>query len=345
LSQKVDILFDAYARSSGFREKAGVEGLVLMLPAWVKRICVINPDFGIVCPMNIAMSRRSALRTISGGAVALAATSSLPARLHAADAAAVPKLKGRIHHSVCRWCYNKIPLDELCKAAKEIGLQSIDLIGLNDFPTLKKHGLICAMVTGVPGGIADGLNRPENHDKLVQFFEQTIPVVAEEHYPNMICFSGNRQGMSDEQGLENCALGLKRIVPTGEKHGVNVCMELLNSKRNHKDYMCDHTAWAVELCQRVGSERFKLLFDIYHMQIMEGDLIATIRENHQCIAHYHTGGVPGRGEIDETQEIFYPAVMKAIVESGFKGFVAQEFVPTRPDPLTSLKQCVQICDV
>jgi hydroxypyruvate isomerase len=295
--------------------------------------------------MNIKTSRRSALRTIAGGAVALVAASGLPVRLRAADAAASPKLKGRIHHSVCRWCYNKIPLDELCKAVKEIGLQAIDLLEVNDFPALKQHDLICAMVTGVPGGIVDGLNRLENHDKIVQFFEQTMPVVAEQNYPNMICFSGNRKGMSDEQGLENCALGLKGIVPLAEKHGVNVCMELLNSKRDHKDYMCDHTAWGVELCQRVGSERFKLLFDIYHMQIMEGDLIATIGENHQHIAHFHTGGVPGRGEIDETQEIYYPAVMRAIVESGFKGFVAQEFVPTRPDPLASLKQCVQICDI
>ena len=151
--------------------------------------------------------------------------------------------------------------------------------------------------------------------------------------------------MSDEQGLENCAAGLKRIVPLAEKRGVNVCMELLNSRHTHKDYMCDHTAWGVELCQRVGSERFKLLFDIFHMQIMDGDLIARIRESHQYFAHYHTGGVPGRGEIDETQEIYYPAVMKAILETGFKGFVAQEFVPTRPDALASLKQGVQICDV
>jgi hydroxypyruvate isomerase len=295
--------------------------------------------------MNIKTSRRSAIRAITGGAVALAAASSFPDPLPAPDTVAAPKLKGRIHHSVCRWCFDTIPLDELCKAAREIGLQSIDLLEAKDFPTLKKYGLICAMVSGVPGGIADGLNRAENHDKIVRFFEQTIPVVAGQGYPNVICFSGNRHGMSDEQGLENCAAGLERIVPIAEKHGVNLCMELLNSKRNHKDYMCDHTAWGVKLCQRVGSERFKLLFDIYHMQIMEGDLIATIRENHQHIAHYHTGGVPGRGEIDETQEIYYPALMKAIVETGFKGFVAQEFVPARPDPLASLKQCVQICDV
>lgn len=295
--------------------------------------------------MNLKVSRRTALGAITGGTVALAAASALPRRLDAADVAVGHPLKGRIHHSVCRWCYNKIPLEELCTAAKEIGLQSIDLMDVKDFPTLKKHGLICAMVSGVPGGITDGLNRTENHDNIVQFFEQTIPVVGEQGYPNIICFSGNRKGMNDEQGWENCALGLKRIVPIAEKYGVNVCMELLNSKRSHKDYMCDHTAWGVELCKRVGSERFKLLYDIFHMQIMEGDMIDTIRENHQYIAHYHTGGVPGRGEIDDTQEIYYPAVMRAIVATGFKGFVAQEFVPTRPDPLASLRQGVLICDV
>jgi hydroxypyruvate isomerase len=295
--------------------------------------------------MNTKMSRRSSLRTMTGGAVALAAVSSLPGRLAAADAPTTSKLKGSINHSACRWCYSKIPLDDLCQAGKEIGLQSIDLLEAKDFPTIKKYDLICAMVSGVPGGITDGLNRTENHDRIVQFFEQTIPIVAEHGYPNIICFSGNRKGMSEEQGLENCAAGLKRITPLAEKHGINVCMELLNSKRNHKDYMCDHSAWGVDLCQHVGSERFKLLYDIYHMQIMEGDVIATIREHHQHFAHYHTGGVPGRNEIDETQETYYPAVMKAIVETGFKGYVAQEFIPARPDALASLKQGVQICDV
>src|SRR5215471_1183805 len=174
---------------------------------------------------------------------------------------------------------------------------------------------------------------------------KSTPIVAEHGYPNIICFSGNRDGMSDEQGLENCATGLKRIAPIAEKHKVNVCMELLNSRHDHKDYMCDHTAWGVELVKRVGSERFKLLYDIYHMRIMEGDLIAHIRESHQYYAHYHTGGVPGRGEIDDSQEINYPAVMRAIIETGFKGFVAQEFVPKRADVLASLRQGVQICDV
>src|SRR5215471_6098858 len=275
--------------------------------------------------MKTHMSRRSALRKMTGGGAAFGAMASMTGKLFA-DEPLAARLKGRIKQSVCRWCYEKVPLDDLCQAARAMGLQSIDLVEVKDFPVLKKYSLTCAMVTGVPGMIGSGLNRVENHDKIVEFFERTIPAAADFGAPNVICFSGNRKGMSDEQGLENCATGLKRIAPIAEKHKVTVCMELLNSKHDHKDYMCDHTAWGVELVKRVGSERFKLLYDIYHMQIMEGDMVATIRENHQFIAHYHTGGVPGRGEIDESQEIHYPAVMKAIVASGFKGFVAQEFV-------------------
>jgi hydroxypyruvate isomerase len=292
--------------------------------------------------MKQKLSRRSALKT---AAAALATAAALPGTLPAAQNVGGAKLKGRIRHSVCKWCYDKIPLDEFCAKVKDLGLESVELLLVSDFPTLKRHGLTCAMVSGVPGMIGNGLNRLENHDKIVAFFETTIPAAAEFGAPNVICFSGNRKGMSDEQGLENCAAGLKRIMPVAEKHSVTVCMELLNSKRSHKDYMCDHTAWGVELCKRVGSERFKLLYDIFHMQIMEGDIVDTIRENHQYIAHYHTGGVPGRGEIDETQEINYPAVMRAIADTGFKGFVAQEFVPKRADALASLKQGIQICDV
>ena len=295
--------------------------------------------------MNTSITRRSAIGKMTGSGAALAAAASLSQRLSAADAAVGPNLKGRINHSVCKWCYPKISLDDLCSAGKEMGLQSVELLTVNDFPTLKKHDLICAMVSGVPGGIENGLNRVENHDKIAEYLEKTIPVVANAGYPNIICFSGNRRGMDDQQGLENCATGLKRAVALAEKHKVNICMELLNSKVNHKDYMCDHTPWGVELVKRVGSERFKLLYDIYHMQIMEGDLIATIKQNHQYIAHYHTGGVPGRGEIDDTQEINYPAVMKAVIETGFKGHVAQEFIPKRSDALASLKQGVTICDV
>ena len=296
--------------------------------------------------MNNSLTRRSALGRLAGSAATVAITAaSLGQRLHAADAAAGSGVKGRINHSVCKWCYPKVGLDDLCKAGKEMGLSSIELLELGDFPTLKKHGLSCAMVSGVPGGINKGLNRLENHDKIVEFYEAVAPKVAAAGFKNIICFSGDRKGMSDEQGLENCAIGLKRIAPICEKNGVVAVMELLNSKVNHPDYMCDHTAWGVELCKKVGSDAFKLLYDIYHMQIMEGDVIATIRKSHRYIGHYHTGGVPGRNEIDETQELNYPAIMKAIVETGYKGHVAQEFIPKRADVIASLKQGVTICDV
>ena len=292
--------------------------------------------------MTTPMTRRSALGRVAGGAAFLSASiASLAERLEAAGV----QLKGRVRHSVCKWCYPKVSLDDLCREGKAFGLTSVELLEVKDFETLKKHDMVCAMVSGVPGGITTGLNRLENHDRIAAFFEDTAPKVAAAGFQNIICFSGNRAGMSDEQGLENCAIGLKRIASICEKHKVVAVMELLNSKVNHPDYMCDHTTWGVELCKRVGSEHFKLLYDIYHMQIMEGDVIATIQKFHPFIAHYHTGGVPGRHEIDETQEINYPAVMKAIVDTGFKGHVAQEFVPARPDVLASLKQGVTICDV
>jgi hydroxypyruvate isomerase len=291
--------------------------------------------------MTTLMTRRSALGRVAAGAAFLSATTASLAERLSADA----ELKGRVRHSVCKWCYPKVSLDDLCREGKAFGLTSVELLGVNDFETLKKHDMVCAMVSGVPGGIATGLNRVENHDRIVAFFEETAPKVAAAGFQNIICFSGNRAGMSEEQGLENCAIGLKRIASICEKHKVVAVMELLNSKVNHPDYMCDRTAWGVELCKRVGSEHFKLLYDIYHMQIMEGDIITTIKKFHPFIGHYHTGGVPGRNEIDETQEINYPAVMKAIVDTGFKGHVAQEFVPARPDVLASLKQGVTICDV
>jgi len=292
--------------------------------------------------MKKRISRRSFVHTTAGGVAALGVASSLKVR--SAETGSPTQLKGRINHSVCKWCYPNISLDNLCKAGRVMGLRSVELLAVDDFPTLKKHGLICAMVSGVPGGITSGFNRLENHDKLVEYFERTAPVVAEHGYPNIICFSGNRKGLDDEKGLENCAIGLKRVAPIAEKHRVTVCMELLNSKVDHKDYMCDHTAWGVKLCRRVGSERFKLLYDIYHMQIMEGDVIRTIKDNYDCIGHYHTGGVPGRNEIDDTQELNYPAIMNAIQATGFKGHVAQEFKPRR-EPLASLQQAIGICDV
>ena len=295
--------------------------------------------------MHSKLSRRSALTKLAGTAAVSFVVSDLGHRLNAAENAGAGSLKGRINHSVCKWCYPKIQLEDFCKAAKEIGLKSVELLEVQDFPTLKKYGLTCAMVTGVPGMIPHGLNRLENHDKIVEFMEKAIPSCADFGAPNIICFSGNRDGQDDEKGIENCAIGLKRIMPVAEKHKVTVCMELLNSRVNHKDYQCDTSKWGVELVKRVGSERFKLLYDIYHMQIMEGDLIATIRKSYESFGHYHTGGVPGRAEIDDSQEINYPAVMKAILDTGFKGFVAQEFVPKREDKIASLKQGVQICDV
>ena len=281
------------------------------------------------------------------GLLAASAALSLSSRLHAADTAT--GMKGRVNHSVCKWCYAKVPLEDLCKQSKDLGLNSIELLGPADWPMLKQYNLTCAMTTSPVvdglGGIAKAFNRVEYHDKLVAAYEEWIPKAAAAGLTNVICFSGNRDGMADAQGLENCAMGLKRLMALCEKHKVNLVMELLNSKVNHKDYMCDHSEWGVELCKQVGSERFKLLYDIYHMQIMEGDVIATIKKHNAYFAHYHTGGVPGRAEIDETQELNYPAIMKAIVDTGFKGFVAQEFIPKRLDVLGSLKQGVRICDV
>ena len=257
-------------------------------------------------------------------------------------------LKGNINHSVCRWCYNSIPLEELCAASKEMGLKGMDLVGPKDWPTLKKHGLDSSMCNGAEINLVDGWNDTKFHSKLIQNYNEMIPLVAKAGYKNLICFSGNRRGMDDETGLKNCAEGLKQIMSLAEKNKVIVVMELLNSKVNHKDYMCDKTPWGVELVKRVGSDNFRLLYDIYHMQIDEGDVIATIRSSHPYIAHYHTGGVPGRNEIDETQELYYPAIMKAIITTGFKGYVAQEFIPTPKEKdgmLAALKNGVKICDV
>ncbi len=294
--------------------------------------------------MKPKISRRAALGRMTAGAAVASAAPMLAQRLAAADAAGGAAVKGRINHSVCKWCYPKIPLEDLCVAGKAMGLQSIELLGPEDWPTLLKHGLTCAMASGVDG-ITYGFNRPEHHDDLLKKFEANLPKAVQAGLKNYICFSGNRGGMPDEQGLENCVIGLKRLMPLAEKHKIIICMELLNSKVDHKDYMCDHTRWGADLVKRVGSEYFRLLYDIYHMQIMEGDVVRTIRDNHQYIAHYHTGGVPGRHEIDDSQELNYATVMKAIVETGFKGHVAQEFIPARPDVLASLRQGVQICDV
>lgn len=290
-------------------------------------------------------SRRNVIKKLAGGAAVALAGASLAHRVSATEAVLEKGLKGKINHSVCRWCYNEIPLEELCKAANKIGIASIELTGPEEWPLLKKYGLTSAMPWGAGKGITEGFNNLALHDELVKSYEEIIPKAAAAGLDKIICFSGNRNGLDDEQGIKNCAIGLKRLMPIAEKYKVTMTMELLNSKVNHADYQCDHTAWGAALCDAVGSDNFKLLYDIYHMQIMEGDVIATIRKFNKYIAHYHTGGVPGRNEIDETQELYYPAIMKAIIETGFKGYVAQEFVPKREDKIASLKQGVMICDV
>jgi len=255
-------------------------------------------------------------------------------------------LKGNINHSVCRWCYDQFSLEELCIESKKLGINSIDLVGPEDFETLHKHKLDCGMVYGLPEsyGIEKCFNRTAHHDDLYEIYLKLIPEVAEAGFKNVICFSGNRNGISELWGLENCRIGIQRIIPIARKFKVNLVIELLNSVVDHPDYQCDNTAWAVELCRKINSEHFKILYDIYHMQIMEGNIISTINTYSKYIGHYHTGGVPGRHEIDEGQELYYPAIMNAIVNTGYSGYVAQEFIPQK-DPFESLKKAVLLCDV
>ncbi len=295
-------------------------------------------------------NRRQFLTRTSSAAAITALAVSLGERLEAHEAAADG---AKINHSVCKWCYPKSTLEELCTAGKEFGLQSIELLDPSDIKVIQKHGMTCALV-GTPngktkegvkvGGITKAWNRVEHHDALMEAYEKRILETKELGLDNLICFSGNRDGMDDELGMKNCAMGLKKLMPFAEKHGVTITMELLNSKAGgHVDYMCDHSDWGVQLVEMIGSDRFKLLYDIYHMQIMEGDVISTIRKHNQHFSHYHTGGVPGRNEIDDTQELNYPAIMKAIQATGYKGYVAQEFIPKREDKIASLRQGVEIC--
>jgi hydroxypyruvate isomerase len=305
----------------------------------------------------MSTDRRKFLSQTTTAVGVIAASAALNQRLVAADDAAAEaeeKTGQRVNHSVCKWCYSGISLEDLCVAGKEFGLQSVELLQPADLATVQKHGLTCAITNGANvvaadgkkvGGIERGWNRPQYHDVLVPAFEKQISEAHNAGGKNVICFSGNREAMDDEDGMKNCADGIRRLMPHCEKLGMTLSMELLNSKVDHADYMCDHTQWGVGLCELVGSDHFKLLYDIYHMQIMEGDVIATIKKHHQHISHFHTGGVPGRHEIDETQELYYPAIVRAILETGYSGFIGQEFVPAREDKIGSLKQGVEICDV
>ena len=291
-------------------------------------------------PPKPGTTRRGLIRAASATVAAGATLGAFPAAK--ADSARKSAAEGRLKQSVCRWCYNKIPLDELCSAAKRMGLVGIDLLGPNDFETIKKHGLVCTMVSSHP--LQDGLADPKFHDKCLQMMNAAIEATAKEGWKNVICFSGNRRGIDDKVGMDNCVKALKEITPVAEKAGIVLNMELLNSKVNHADYMCDNTKWGVELVKRVGSNNFKLLYDIYHMQIMEGDVIRTIEKDHAAFGHYHTGGNPGRHEIDETQELNYKAIAKALADVKDDVFFAHEFIPVR-DPLTSLAEAVDICIV
>ncbi len=287
------------------------------------------------------MNRKQALKSIAATAAGVVA---LPEMVKAMSK--LPEtLNNKINHSVCQWCYGSIPLEDLAKAAKGIGLKSIELLNADQWAVVQKHGLTCAMAYATDLGLNKGFNDPSLHEKFLKDYSTSIPKAAAAGLKSVICFSGNANGLSAEQGIENCAKGLAPVMKIAERHNILVQMELLNSKVDHKDYQCDRTEWGVKLVEKLGSPNFKLLYDIYHMQIMEGDVIATIRKYHKYIGHYHTGGVPGRNEIDETQELYYPAIMRAIVETGYTGYVGQEFIPKRPDKLASLKQGVEICDI
>ena len=297
--------------------------------------------------MTREITRREALRraAVLGAGVGVAL---LPAPNASGATVSSPRASSSFKHSVCRWPFSKLTVDELSRMAKELGIHSVELLEPAEWPIAARHGLTCAMgYATVPDPrtrLTRGFNRVENHAWLIPAYERALPLAAAARVPNLICFSGNREGLSDEEGLDACARGLRALMPSAERHGVGICMELLNSKVDHADYQCDRTPWGAALVKKVGSPRFKLLYDIYHMQIMEGDVIRTIRDNKDYIGHYHTAGVPGRHEIDATQELYYPAVMRAIADTGFSGYVAQEFIPTR-DPRTALAEAVRICTV
>lgn len=293
-------------------------------------------------------NRRDMIKNIAGASMAFGAATALSA-FNAGDKDAATALKGNINHSVCKWTFDFMLLEDLCKAVKQIGFSAIDLLTPKEWPMAQQYGLYSSMCY-IAGEVSltKGFNNPVYHDQLIKDYLDVIPLMAKAGYKNLICFSGNRNGMDDETGLKNCVTGLQKILPLAEKNGIVIQMELFNSKVDHKDYMCDKSAWGIELCKRLGSESFKLLYDIYHMQINEGDVIRTIRDNHQYFGHYHTAGVPGRHEIDESQELYYPAIMKAIYDTGYKGYVAQEFIgtgKTNEDKVAALKDAVRRCDI
>ena len=292
------------------------------------------------------MKRRTMIRSLAMGTVGLAIT---PELSHATSSFETKgMLKGNVNHSVCRWTYDFLPIDELCKAVNNIGFSAIDLVGPKDWPVLKANGIYSSMCNGAEISLTKGWNDKQNHPTLIKNYTDHIEWVAAAGYKNLICFSGNRNGLDDETGMKNCAEGLKQVLSLAEQKDVVVQMEVFNSKIDHKDYMADKSSWAVRLVKMIDSPNFKILYDIYHMQINEGDVIRTIRDNHEYFGHYHTAGVPGRHEIEDSQELYYPAIVKAILDTGYKGYLAQEFIPTgkkKEDKIKALKKAVKICDV
>jgi hydroxypyruvate isomerase len=288
-------------------------------------------------------TRRNVIKNIVLGTSAVLAVPAIS--LTTCSAKKPASLKGNINHSVARWTYSFLSLDELCNVVKKIGFSAIDLVGPKEWNVLKSHGVDSSMCNGAEISLTEGWNDKQYHATLIKNYTDHINMVADAGYKNLICFSGNKKGMDDETGLKNCVEGLKKILSLAEKRGVIIQMELFNSKINHPDYMADNSSWGIELCKGIGSENFKLLYDIYHMQISEGDIIRTITDNHQYFGHYHTAGVPGRNEIDSSQELFYPAIMRGIAKTGFKGYVAQEFAPTKEDKIAALEEAIRICDV
>lgn len=298
--------------------------------------------------MSMKYNRREALKNIAlgTGVIGLGGVLSSFSACNQAEEQQGVALKNNIKHSVCRWTFQDMPLEDLAKECVRLGIGAIDLLRPSEWETVKKHGLECSMATDEFAVIEHGFNDPANHDDLQKNYRGLIDKASANGVQNVIVFSGNRRGMDDETGIANCAKGLQPLVEYAASRNVVLVMELLNSKVNHPDYHCDHTAWGAALSDKMGKPaNFKLLYDIYHMQIMEGDIIATINKYKDYINHYHTAGVPGRNEINETQELFYPAIMRAIVETGFEGYVAQEFEPTYEDKIAALEEAIKICDI
>ena len=295
------------------------------------------------------ITRKEMLATLSAGAISAGVSSLIPGRSQKPTRREKSQeLNGVINHSVCRWTYGNVSLPELCEAVKEIGFSAIDLVGPSEWHILKEYDIDSSMCNGAEISLEEGWCEPDYHQTLIDSYMEHIDLVADAGYKNLICFTGNKRGMDVETGLNNCVNGLKKIMGHAERRGVGIQLELFNSKVNHPDYMADNSRFGVELCERIGSANFKLLYDIYHMQISEGDIIRTIRQDHQWFGHYHTAGVPGRNEIDESQELYYPAIMRAIAETGFDGYVAQEFIPTgdsKEENIAALRDAVQRCDV